>query len=100
MGLIGLPLQNTARADPPIAMNTTLTADGTATKGSAKCFYASRNPRAADCIPVSIDTVRAVFSGKPTPFDKKYPMANAATCIIPTGMDKSKPFDRRTSATW
>ena len=48
---MGLFLQNTANALPPKAMKTTLTADGIATRGSAKCFCASKKPRAALCIP-------------------------------------------------
>lgn len=31
------------------AMQTTLTADGTATRGFVKCFWASRNPSAELC---------------------------------------------------
>ena len=48
---MGLFLQNTASALPPKAINTTLTAEGIATRGSAKCFCASRKPRAALCMP-------------------------------------------------
>lgn len=47
----GLLRQNTARAEPPTAINTTDTAEGTATRGSAKCVRASRKPSAALCMP-------------------------------------------------
>lgn len=48
---MGLLRQKTASAEPPRAMNTTLTADGMATSGSGKCFCARRKPRAALCMP-------------------------------------------------
>ena len=50
-GAGGLRRQKTARAEPPMAMNTTDTAEGTATSGSAKCVRASRKPSAALCMP-------------------------------------------------
>lgn len=49
--MVGLLRQNTARPEPPRAMNTTETAEGTATRGSEKCVWASRKPRAALCMP-------------------------------------------------
>lgn len=51
--VVGRPLQNTARAEPPKAMKTTLTAAGTDTMGSGKCFCARANPKAALCMPAT-----------------------------------------------
>ena len=48
---VGLLRQYTASPEPPRAMNTTETAEGTHTRGSEKCVCASRKPSAALCIP-------------------------------------------------
>ncbi len=60
--MVGLLRQYTARPEPPRAMKTTETAEGTATRGSEKCVWASRKPRAALCMPASCSTP---LSGKP-----------------------------------
>ena len=54
--VVGWPRQKTASADPPSAMKTTLTAAGTATMMSGKCFCARAKPRAALCMPAAQDS--------------------------------------------
>ncbi len=46
--------------------------------------------------PVSMDTVRLVFSLKPRPLHRKYPMLNAATCSSATGSIRLAPCALRT----
>lgn len=58
VSMVGLLRQNTARPDPPRAMKTTDTAEGTATRGSEKWVCASRNPRAALCMPARYNARR------------------------------------------
>ena len=43
------------------------------------------------CPPVSMETVRLVFSLNPRPLQMKYPIEKAATCSSATGMERSSP---------
>mmetsp|Transcript_20357 Transcript_20357/g.60967 ORF Transcript_20357/g.60967 Transcript_20357/m.60967 type:complete len:82 (-) Transcript_20357:11-256(-) len=58
----GLPFQYTARMLPTMAIQTTLTAEGTRTLKAPKCSEANRKPKALLFMAVSMATVRQVLS--------------------------------------
>lgn len=62
--VVGRLLQKTARAEPPRAIRTTLTAAGTHTMTSEKCFCANAKPKAALCMPARHQhTTPSVWTG-------------------------------------
>mmetsp|Transcript_29270 Transcript_29270/g.93906 ORF Transcript_29270/g.93906 Transcript_29270/m.93906 type:complete len:86 (-) Transcript_29270:20-277(-) len=58
----GLPFQYTAMMLPVMAIQTTLTAEGTLTLKAPKCKEANRKPKAELFMAVSMATVRQIFS--------------------------------------
>lgn len=91
----GLPRQKTARPEPPKAIKTTDTAEGTATRGSAKCVLASRKPRAALCMPAPTHIYMRLQSFEAWSRSWHHSQAGSMQVELPHKTRQRRPLQRR-----